>query len=119
MKTLRNRVQLIGRLGQEPEIKELTNGRKMAKFSLATNEYYINKDGEKVEETNWHNLIAFGKAAELIEQYNHKGDEVIVDGRLTSHTYTDKKDEKRFVVEVVVNECLGMSKVSGKIAEPA
>jgi single-strand DNA-binding protein len=119
MKTLRNRVQLIGRLGQEPEIKELTNGRKMAKFSIATNEYYFNKDGEKVEETNWHNLVAFGKTAELIEQYRHKGDEVIVDGRLTSHTYTDKNDEKRFAVEVVVSECLGMSKISNKIAEPA
>ena len=118
MKTLRNRVQLIGRLGKEPEIKELTNGRKMAKFSIATNEYYFNKDGEKVEETNWHNLVAFGKTAELIEQYNHKGDEVIVDGRLTSHTYNDKNDEKRYTVEVVVSECLGMSKVSGKIAEP-
>ena len=119
MKTVRNRVQLIGRLGADPEIKEVTNGRKMAKFSIATNEYYFNKEGEKVEETNWHNIVAFGKSAELIEQYQHKGDEVLIDGRLTSNSYTDKNDEKRYSVDVVVNECYGMSKVQNKVIEPA
>jgi len=119
MKSIRNRVQLLGRLGKDPEIKELANGSKLAKFSIATNEYYFNKDGEKVEETNWHNIVAFGKQAELIEQYNHKGDEVLIDGRLTSNSYTDKNNEKRYSVDVVVNECLGMSRMANKVEETA
>ena len=119
MKTLRNRVQLIGRLGSDPELKEVSNGNKMTRFSIATNEYYFNKDGEKVEETNWHNLVAWGKQAERIANGYNKGDEVIIDGRLTSRSYTDKNNEKRYAVDVEISECYGMNKIQDKTAEPA
>lgn len=110
MKSLRNRVQLIGRLGTDPEVKPITNGQKMARLNLATNEFYYNKSGERVEETNWHNITAFGKIAETIEQYYHKGDEIMVEGRLKNSSYTDKNDEKKYRIDVIVNDCTILSR---------
>ena len=77
MNNLKNRVQLIGNLGMNPEIKNLESGKKLAKFSIATNESYKNAKGEKIEDTQWHNLIAWGKTADIIEKYLQKGTEVI------------------------------------------
>jgi len=106
MSTLRNKVQLIGNLGNSPEIITLENGKKLAKFSLATNESYKNAEGEKITNTDWHNLVAWGKTAEIVEKYLEKGKEIAIEGKLTSRSYDDKDGNKRYVTEVVVNELL-------------
>ncbi len=106
MNALRNKVQLIGNLGMNPEIKNLDGGKKLAKFSIATNESYKNAKGELVKETTWHNLKAWGKTAEIIEKYLTKGSEVAIEGKLVNSNYTDKEGVKRYVTEVEVNEVL-------------
>ncbi|HEY4799309.1 MAG TPA: single-stranded DNA-binding protein [Bacteroidia bacterium] len=106
MNNLRNKVQLIGNLGQDPEVKEISGGKKVAKFSLATNETYRNKAGEKVTDTQWHNLVAWGKQADIIGKYLKKGSEVAIEGKLLNRNYTDKEGVKRFVTEIQVNELL-------------
>lgn len=114
MNTLKNKVQLIGNLGNAPEIKNTESGKKLAKFSVATNEIYRNSAGEKVKETTWHNLIAWGKLADIAEKYLTKGKEVAIEGKLISRSYTDKNGNKKYVTEVQVNEMLMMGeKVSG------
>jgi len=110
MSTLRNKVQLIGNLGNSPEIITLDSGKKLAKFSIATNESYKNSQGEKVTDTQWHNIIAWNKTADIIEKYLEKGSEVAVEGKLTSRSYETKEGEKRYVTEVVVNELLMLGK---------
>ena len=90
MSTLRNKVQLIGNLGNNPEIITLESGKKLAKISIATNETYKNAQGEKVTDTQWHNVVAWNKTAEIIEKYLQKGSEVAVEGKLTSRSYEDK-----------------------------
>lgn len=110
MNNLKNRVQLIGNLGMNPEVKSLDNGNKMARFSLATNEVYANAKGEKVTETQWHNIVAWGKQAEFVEKYLHKGQEVVLDGKLVSRSYTDKEGQKRYITEVVANEMMMVGK---------
>jgi single-strand DNA-binding protein len=106
MSTLRNKVQLIGNLGNDPEIITMDSGKKLAKFSIATNESYKNQQGERVTDTQWHNVVAWGKTAEIIEQYVTKGKEVAVEGKLTSRSYDDKEGNKRYTTEVVCNELL-------------
>ena len=106
MSTLRNKVQLIGNLGNDPEIIALESGRKLAKFSLATNESYKDVNGEKQTKTDWHNIVAWGKTAEIIEKYVTKGKEVAVEGKLTTRNYETKDGEKRYITEVVCNELL-------------
>ena len=106
MSTLRNKVQLIGNLGNNPEIITLESGKKVAKFSIATNENYKNAQGEKVTDIQWHNIVAWNKTAEIIEKYLEKGNEVAVEGKLTSRTYETKEGDKRYITEVVCNEVL-------------
>ncbi|CAI2765905.1 single-stranded DNA-binding protein [Flavobacterium collinsii] len=106
MNALKNRVQLIGHVGNDPEIKTLENGRKLAYLSIATNEKYTNDKGEKVEQTEWHRVTAWGKTAEIIEKFVVKGKEVAVEGKLTHRSYDDKNGEKKFITEVVVTEIL-------------
>lgn len=106
MNALKNRVQLIGNLGNDPEIITLESGKKLAKFSIATNETYKNSAGEKVTDTQWHNIVAWNKTAEIIEKYLQKGNEVIIEGKLTSRSFDDKEGNKRYVTEVVCNELL-------------
>ena len=106
MNALKNKVQLIGNLGNTPEIKDLESGSKLAKFTMATNEIYKNQKGEKVTETQWHNIIAWGKTAELVEQLLDKGKQVMIEGKLTSRSYDDKDGNKRYITEVVANEFL-------------
>lgn len=105
MSNLRNKVQLIGNTGNDPEIQNLESG-KLAKFSLATNESYKNDKGEKVTDTQWHNVIAWGKTAEIIEKYVTKGKEVAIEGKLVHRSYDDKNGDKKYYTEVVVNELL-------------
>ncbi len=106
MNTLRNKVQLIGNLGNDPEIINLESGKKLAKFSLATNESYTNASGQKINKVEWHNLVAWGKTCDIIEKYVTKGKEVAIEGKLTSRSYETKEGEKRYITEVVVNELL-------------
>ena len=94
MNSLRNKVQLIGNLGNDPEIVLLENGSKLAKFSIATNESYKNAEGEKVTDTQWHNIVAWGKTAEIVENYLIKGKEVAIEGKLVSRSYETKEGEK-------------------------
>ncbi len=108
MNAMKNKVQLIGRLGADVELKTVTGGKAMAKFSLATNESYKNAKGEKVDETYWHNLVAFGKTAEIIHKYTKKGSEIGIEGKLVSRSYDDKEGQKRYVTEVQVNDVLLM-----------
>jgi len=106
MNALRNKVQLIGNLGQDPDVKSIESGRKVANLSIATNETYKNAKGEKVTETQWHNVVAWGKTAEIIEKYLKKGSEVAVEGRLVNRNYLDKQGVKKYITEVLVNEIL-------------
>ena len=106
MNTLRNKVQLIGNLGNNPEIITLESGKKLAKFSIATNENYKNAQGEKVTTTEWHNLVAWGKTAEIAENYLEKGKEIAIEGKLTTRSFDDKEGNKRYITEVVVSELL-------------
>jgi|TARA_R110000782_G_scaffold118028_2_gene208486 single-strand DNA-binding protein len=106
MNNLKNKVQLIGNLGNAPEIINLESGKKLAKFAIATNESYRNAKGETVKETQWHNLVAWGKTAEIVEKYLTKGNEVAIEGKLTSRSYEDKEGNKKYITEVLVNELL-------------
>jgi len=106
MSTLRNKVQLIGHLGNNPEIITLESGKKLAKFSIATNETYKNAQGEKVKNTEWHNVVAWNKTAEIIEKYLEKGSEIAIEGKLTSRSYDDKDGNKRYITEIICNELL-------------
>ena len=110
MSTLRNKVQLIGHVGNSPEIVNLESGKKLAKFTIATNENYKNSKGEKITDTQWHNIVAWGKTAELIENYVPKGKEVGVEGKLTTRSYEDKDGVKRYITEIVCNELLLIGK---------
>ena len=110
MNTLRNKVQLIGNLGNDPEIINLESGKMLAKFNIATNESYTNNKGEKITDTQWHNVVAWGKTAEIIEKYNTKGKEVAIEGKLTSRSYETKEGEKRYITEVVCNELMMLGK---------
>ena len=110
MNTLRNRVQLIGNLGNDPEIISLGSGKKLAKFSIATNESYKNQEGERVTDTQWHNVVAWGKTAEIIETYVTKGKEVAIEGKLSHRSYDDTNGNKRYSTEVVCTELLMLGK---------
>lgn len=110
MNALRNKVQLIGHVGNEPEIKTLDGGKKLANLTIATNEVYYKENGDKVENTEWHRITAWGKTAEIIEKYVIKGKEVAIEGKLTHRSYDDKDGNKRYVTEVVANEILLIGK---------
>ena len=107
---MKNSVQLIGHVGQEPEIKNLEAGKKLANFSIATNEVYYKDNGDKVEKTEWHRVSAWGKVAEIIEKYVTKGKEIAIEGKLTHRSYDDKDGNKRYITEVVANEILLLGK---------
>ncbi|MFN3752902.1 single-stranded DNA-binding protein [Flavobacterium sp.] len=110
MNAIRNRVQLIGHVGQEPEVKTFDGGKKVANITIATNDYYTNDKGEKVENTEWHRVTAWGKTAEIIEKYVTKGKEIAIDGKLTHRSYDDKDGTKRYITEVVANDILLLGK---------
>lgn len=110
MGNIRNQVRLIGNLGRDPEYREISNGRKMSRFSLATNEYYVGDQGEKIAETQWHQVVAWGKLAEICERLLHKGSEVVLDGRLNTRSYNDKDGVRRSYTEVVALEMAVMDR---------
>jgi single-strand DNA-binding protein len=109
MNTLKNSVRLVGNLGMDPELKSFDNDKKLARVSMATNECYKNDKGEKVTETQWHNLVLWGVQAKLAGDFLRKGDEVAIEGKLANRNYTDKDGIKRYSCEIVVNEFLKLS----------
>ncbi|PCE66200.1 single-stranded DNA-binding protein [Sediminicola luteus] len=110
MNALRNKVQLIGNLGKDPEVITLESGKKLARFSLATNEHRKNAEGEKITETTWHNVIAWNRVAEIVEKYVAKGQEVALEGKLSNRRYETKEGQTRYITEVVAYEILMMGK---------
>lgn len=106
MNALKNKVQLIGNLGKAPEVRNTENGKKIVRFSIATNESYRNSKGEKVTETQWHNVFAWGKLADVAEKYLLKGTEVAIEGKLMNNNYTDKDGNKKYSTEIQVHDIL-------------
>lgn len=106
MNTLKNRVQLIGNLGQDPEIKTLESGKKVAHFTLATNDDYKNGDGQKVSETTWHNIVAWNGLADIAGKHLKKGGQVCVEGRIVYRSYEDKKGATKYITEIVLTELM-------------
>ncbi len=115
MYALKNKVQLIGNLGNAPEVRNTETGKKLVRFSVATNEQYKNAKGEKVTETQWHNAIAWGKVADIAEKYLVKGTEVAIEGKLMNRNYTDKEGNKKYITEIQVNEILMLGKATGNM----
>ena len=107
MTSLKNNVQLIGRLGNEPDVRTFESGKKMATFSLATNDTYTNAQGEKVEDTQWHNIVVWGKKVDVVENYLKKGNEIAMSGKLINRSY-EKDGEKKYITEITMNELLMM-----------
>jgi len=104
MKSLRNSVHLIGNLGMDPEVKEVAKDRKMARFSLATSDSYRNEKGEKITETQWHNLVIWGALAEVAEKYLKKGKQIAVEGKLENRSYDDKDGNRKYYTQISVND---------------
>ncbi|WP_121964840.1 single-stranded DNA-binding protein [Myroides sp. N17-2] len=104
MSSLKNKVQLIGRVGQDPEVKTYDSNKKRATFSLAINEVYYNDKGEKVESCDWHNITVWGKLADIVEKFVNKGKEVAVEGKLVNRNFEDKDGNQRYVTEIAVSE---------------
>ena len=113
MYALKNKVQLIGNLGNAPEVRNTESGKKLVRFSVATNEQYKNAKGEKVTETQWHNLIAWGKVADIVEKYLVKGTEVAIEGKLINRNYMDKEGNKKYITEIQVTELLMLGRATG------
>ena len=110
MNALKNRVQLIGNVGNDPEIKNFDEGKKKVTLNIATNDSYKNDKGEKVEQTEWHTVVAWGKVAEIIEKFVTKGKQIAIEGKLTHRSYEDKNGEKRYFTEVVANDIMLLGK---------
>lgn len=112
-----NRVILIGNLGKDPEIRHLENGRARASFTLATNEVYKNKDGEKVTNTDWHNIVLWTPLAEIAEKYLSKGKQVYIEGKLTNRSYTDKEGQPKYITEIVGQNLVLLGNKEGSMSD--
>ncbi len=114
MSSIKNYVHLLGNIGDEPKVTNLESGKKVARFQLATNENYKNAQGDKVQSTDWHTIVAWGKTAEIVEKYAHKGKQVAIVGKLKTRTYTTEDGNERYVTEVVADEILLLGSRSDK-----
>lgn len=110
MNQLRNKVQLIGHAGIDPQIKSTASGKKVVKFSLATNDSFKNKEGERKVNTQWHNLVLWGKQATIAEKFIQKGSEIAIEGKLNNRTYITPTGDKKFISEVIVTDIMFMAK---------
>jgi single-strand DNA-binding protein len=106
MNALRNSVRLIGHLGDTPKVRQLESGRKVANFSVATNETYVDNAGNRKSETTWHKLVAYGQTAGIAEKYLQKGSEVAIEGKITNRSYNDKNGDAHFITEIVINSLM-------------
>ncbi len=115
MNTLKNRVLLIGRLGQNPETKTIDNGKKVTRFTLATDDSYKNSEGQKIKEATWHNIVAWNGIADVADRFLKKGRQVAVEGRIVYRSYEDKKGLTKNITEIVLNDLmlLGSGKANG------
>ncbi|MEX2597757.1 MAG: single-stranded DNA-binding protein [Salibacteraceae bacterium] len=110
MNALRNRVQLIGHLGMDPEVKTFDKDKKLTRVSIATNEVYYNAKNERIEETQWHNVVMWGKTADIAEKYLKKGQEIALEGKLVNKSWETKEGEKRYSTEINVSEFVMLGK---------
>jgi len=110
MKTLRNYVQLIGNIGQDVELREFDSGKKKASFSIATSEQFTNKDGEKTELIQWHNVAVWGNLANVVKDSLSKGDHVLIQGKLTHRKYEDNNGNTKYFTEVVASEFMKITR---------
>ncbi|NAY91413.1 single-stranded DNA-binding protein [Muricauda sp. JGD-17] len=117
MGTIKNHVQLIGHLGEDPKVTTLESGRKVARFRMAINEHYRDANGEKQTDTNWHTVLAWGKVADIVEKYTAKGKEIGVTGKLRTRTYTTDDGNQRYVTEVQANEILLLGGKNGNATD--
>ena len=119
MNSLKNRVTLIGNLGQNPEIRTTETGKKVSNFTLATNDGYKNADGQRISETTWHNIVAWNGLADIAGKYLKKGNEVAVEGRIVYRTYEDKNGVTKYITEIVLNDLvlLRSGKAQGKVED--
>lgn len=108
MTTIKNQVQLIGNLGKDPEVKHLESGKVVANFSIATTDTYVNQQGEKTQNTQWHSVVAWDSTAKIVEKYLKKGSEVAIQGKLTHRSYEDKNGQTKYISEVLINEVMLM-----------
>lgn len=111
-----NKVILVGNLGRDPEIKMTPSGQKVASFSIATTEKYNDKQGQKQEKTDWHNIVAWSRLAEIIEQYVRKGSSVYIEGKLTTRSWDDQQGQKKYRTEVIANQ---LQMLGGRSEAPA
>lgn len=118
MNALRNSVRLIGHLGDSPKVKQFESGRKVANFSVATNESFVDNNGVRKSETTWHRLVAYGPTAGIAEKYLQKGTEVAIEGKLTNRSYNDKNGEVHYVTEIVVSSLMMIDGKNRQSAEP-
>ena len=102
--SLKNSVQLIGNLGKDVTLSTFDKGTKKVSLVIATNDYFTNNKGEKIKQTEWHNLVAWGKTAELMSESLTKGNEIAIQGKLSSRSYEDKEGVTRYITEIIVNE---------------
>jgi single-strand DNA-binding protein len=121
MNSLKNRVILIGRLGQNPETKTIESGKKVTRFTLATDDSYKNAEGQKVNEATWHNIVAWNGLADIADRFLKKGRQVVLEGRIVYRTYEDKKGVTKNITEIVLNDLVfvgsGKSNGNGKDEE--
>jgi single-strand DNA-binding protein len=110
MNALRNRVQLIGNLGSNPEIKRFDNGKVLARLSLATTEKYKDDSGKLITDTQWHHVSVWGSLASTVEKYLKKGSEVAIEGKLVYRNFENKEGKKQYITEIVANEVLMLGK---------
>ena len=113
-----NKVILIGHLGKNPEVRHLEGGNTVANFTIATNEYYKDKQGTRIERTEWHNITAWRGLAELAEKHLHKGQQVYVEGRIRTRQYQDKDNQTRYITEIVAEELSLLGARPGTAAQP-
>ena len=113
MNSLNNSVRLIGRLGQDPILKKIENGKKVLRFSLATDDSYKNSNGQKVTETAWHNIVVWNGPAEVLEKYLKKGSRIALDGKIAYRSYEDKKGETRYITEIILNDFMFLDSSKG------
>ena len=98
-----NKVILVGNVGKDPETRHLEGGATVSKFSLATSEVYRNKDGEKITNTEWHNIVLWRGLAEIAEKYVKKGSQLYIEGRIRTRSYTDQDNNTRYVTEIIAD----------------
>ncbi len=108
-----NKVMLIGNLGKDPDVRAIPSGVKVASFSIATSESYTNRDGQKVDKTEWHNIVLWRGLAEIAEKYLHKGSQVYIEGRLQTRSWDDQNGNKRYTTEIVGDSMVMLGKPGG------